>query len=135
MSPSPAISALRNVIRPARSALIVAARQKLLEKKIQVRIVSMPSWELFEAQPLEYRHTVLPPAVDASKVAALVARVPRMTSRERTAIEPALMLVLSAAVVVIETTNAKLRLFRVPDLLSAAFILATLALLSKFLFR
>ncbi len=46
-------------------ALIVAARQKLLEKKIQVRIVSMPSWELFEAQPLEYRHTVLPPAVDA----------------------------------------------------------------------
>ena len=46
-------------------ALIVAARQKLLEKKIQVRIVSMPSWELFEAQPREYRNTVLPPAVGA----------------------------------------------------------------------
>ncbi len=46
-------------------ALIVAARQKLLEKKIQVRIVSMPSWELFEAQPQEYRHSVLPPAVGA----------------------------------------------------------------------
>jgi formate hydrogenlyase subunit 4 len=42
---------------------------------------------------------------------------------------------LSAVVVLVETTNAKLRLFRVPDLLSAAFVLATLALLSTFLFR
>jgi formate hydrogenlyase subunit 4 len=42
---------------------------------------------------------------------------------------------LSAAVVVVETTNAKLRLFRVPDLLSAAFVLASLALLSTFLFQ
>ena len=39
------------------------------------------------------------------------------------------------AVVLVETTNAKLRLFRVPDLLSAAFILATLALVSTFLFQ
>ena len=46
-------------------ALIVEARRKLLEQKIQVRIVSMPSWELFEAQPLEYRDMVLPPAVGA----------------------------------------------------------------------
>jgi transketolase len=46
-------------------ALIVAARQKLLEKKIRVRVVSMPSWELFETQPREYRNTVLPPAVGA----------------------------------------------------------------------
>ena len=38
-------------------------------------------------------------------------------------------------VVVVETTNAKLRLFRVPDLLSAAFVLAALALLSTFLFQ
>jgi len=44
------------------------------------------------------------------------------------------LLGLSAAVVLVETTNAKLRLFRVPDLLSAAFVLATLALLSSFLF-
>jgi formate hydrogenlyase subunit 4 len=44
------------------------------------------------------------------------------------------LLVLAAEVVVVETTNAKLRLFRVPDLLSAAFVLATLALLSTFLF-
>ncbi|MHB8520262.1 MAG: respiratory chain complex I subunit 1 family protein [Limisphaerales bacterium] len=45
------------------------------------------------------------------------------------------LLLLAGAVVLVETTNAKLRLFRVPDLLSAAFILATLALLSSFLFR
>ncbi len=45
------------------------------------------------------------------------------------------LLMLSGAVVVVETANAKLRLFRVPDLLSAAFVLATLALLSTFLFR
>jgi formate hydrogenlyase subunit 4 len=45
------------------------------------------------------------------------------------------LLVLAAEVVLVETANAKLRLFRVPDLLSAAFVLATLALLSTFLFR
>ena len=45
------------------------------------------------------------------------------------------LLVLAGAVVLVETSNAKLRLFRVPDLLSAAFILATLALLSTFLFQ
>jgi formate hydrogenlyase subunit 4 len=44
------------------------------------------------------------------------------------------LLALAGAVVLVETTNAKLRLFRVPDLLSTAFILATLALLSTFLF-
>lgn len=45
------------------------------------------------------------------------------------------ILLLSGAVVLVETVNAKLRLFRVPDLLSAAFVLATLALLSTFLFK
>jgi formate hydrogenlyase subunit 4 len=45
------------------------------------------------------------------------------------------ILVLSGVVVLVETVNAKLRLFRVPDLLSAAFVLATLALLSTFLFQ
>jgi formate hydrogenlyase subunit 4 len=45
------------------------------------------------------------------------------------------ILLLSAAVVVVETVNAKLRLFRVPDLLSAAFVLAAMALLSTFLFH
>lgn len=45
------------------------------------------------------------------------------------------LLAVAGAVVLVETTNAKLRLFRVPDLLSAAFILAALALLSTFLFQ
>ncbi len=45
------------------------------------------------------------------------------------------LLALAGAVVLVETTNAKLRLFRIPDLLSAAFILAGLALLSTFLFQ
>jgi len=45
------------------------------------------------------------------------------------------ILVLCGIVVVVETTNAKLRLFRVPDLLSAAFVLAALALFSTFLFQ
>ncbi len=45
------------------------------------------------------------------------------------------LLVLCGAVVVVETVNAKLRLFRVPDLLSAAFVLSALALLSTFIFQ
>ncbi len=43
--------------------LIVAARQILLDQKISVRLVSMPSWELFDAQSHEYRDSVLPPTV------------------------------------------------------------------------
>lgn len=46
-------------------SLIVAAKEKLQAKKIPVRIVSMPSWELFEAQSQKYRDLVLPPSVKA----------------------------------------------------------------------
>ena len=46
-------------------ALIVAAREKLLARNIAVRIVSLPSWTLFDAQPQGYRDTVLPPAIGA----------------------------------------------------------------------
>jgi transketolase len=46
-------------------SLIVAAGQKLAKKKIKARIVSMPSWELFEAQSQKYRDSVLPPSVHA----------------------------------------------------------------------
>jgi len=42
--------------------LIVEARQKLQKQKIAVRLVSMPSWELFETQSQEYRDSVLPPS-------------------------------------------------------------------------
>jgi formate hydrogenlyase subunit 4 len=44
------------------------------------------------------------------------------------------LLLLALAVVLVETSNAKLRLFRVPELLSVAFILALLALASPFIF-
>jgi transketolase len=44
-------------------SLTVAARQKLAEKKIQARVVSMPSWELFDQQSPDYRNQVLPPSV------------------------------------------------------------------------
>jgi len=45
--------------------LIVGAQQKLAEQGINARIVSMPSWELFEAQTQAYRDTVLPPSIRA----------------------------------------------------------------------
>jgi formate hydrogenlyase subunit 4 len=44
------------------------------------------------------------------------------------------LLILATAVVLVESTNAKLRLFRVPELLAVAFVLASLALMSAFLF-
>jgi formate hydrogenlyase subunit 4 len=44
------------------------------------------------------------------------------------------ILLLACLIVLIETTNAKLRLFRVPELLMIAFILGALALISTFLF-
>ncbi len=44
------------------------------------------------------------------------------------------MLLLSCLIVLIETTNAKLRLFRVPELLMVSFIFGALALISTFLF-
>jgi len=45
--------------------LIVAAAERLAADGVAVRCVSMPSWELFEAQPQSYRDEVLPPQVKA----------------------------------------------------------------------
>ncbi|MEO7150985.1 MAG: transketolase [Burkholderiaceae bacterium] len=45
--------------------LIVAAADRLRAEGVAVRSVSMPSWELFEAQPQSYRDAVLPPQVTA----------------------------------------------------------------------
>lgn len=45
--------------------LAVAAREELMSKGVAVRVVSMPSRELFDAQPEAYRETVLPKAVKA----------------------------------------------------------------------
>jgi len=45
--------------------LIVEAQKKLEERGVHARAVSMPSWELFEAQPKAYRDEVLPRDVPA----------------------------------------------------------------------
>ena len=46
-------------------ALIVDAYERLTERGVRARIVSMPSWDLFEHQPASYREQVLPAAVTA----------------------------------------------------------------------
>ena len=43
----------------------LAARELLAEQGVRARVVSMPSWELFERQPRSYREEVLPPEVTA----------------------------------------------------------------------
>jgi transketolase len=45
--------------------LIVGAQEALDKEGIRSRTVSMPSWELFEEQSEEYRHSVLPPDITA----------------------------------------------------------------------
>ena len=45
--------------------LVVQAHEKLIAEGIRSRVVSMPSWEIFDHQPREYRDSVLPPKVRA----------------------------------------------------------------------
>jgi transketolase len=45
--------------------LCAAAHEQLAQEGIKSRVVSMPSWEIFESQPEEYRDAVLPPAIRA----------------------------------------------------------------------
>jgi transketolase len=45
--------------------LAVDAREKLEGEGIPTRVVSMPSWALFDRQPREYRESVIPPGVRA----------------------------------------------------------------------
>jgi len=46
-------------------SLAVEAHAKLLAEDIRSRVVSMPSWDIFEDQTQEYRDSVLPPGVKA----------------------------------------------------------------------
>jgi transketolase len=46
-------------------SLCVAAHEQLVSEGIKSRVVSMPSWEVFEHQSPEYRDEVLPPSVKA----------------------------------------------------------------------
>jgi transketolase len=46
-------------------SLCLEAHEQLSKEGIRARVVSMPSWELFEKQDQAYRDSVLPPAVKA----------------------------------------------------------------------
>ncbi len=46
-------------------SLCVAAHEKLASEGIKARVVSMPSWELFEQQDAAYKESVLPASVTA----------------------------------------------------------------------
>ncbi|HVN45045.1 MAG TPA: transketolase C-terminal domain-containing protein, partial [Steroidobacteraceae bacterium] len=46
-------------------SLAVAAHEALTAEGVRSRVVSMPSWEIFEEQTLQYRESILPPAVKA----------------------------------------------------------------------
>ncbi len=45
--------------------LTLTAARKLAENGSKVRVVSLPSWEIFDRQPRDYRDKVLPPQVSA----------------------------------------------------------------------
>jgi transketolase len=45
-------------------AVALEARGLLAEKGVSARVVSMPSWEIFDAQEREYKDSVLPPNVE-----------------------------------------------------------------------
>jgi transketolase len=46
-------------------SLALAAYETLSAEGVKARVVSLPSWELFEMQPVSYRESVLPPSVSA----------------------------------------------------------------------
>ena len=46
-------------------AMTLSAGRELASENIKVRVVSLPSWEIFDRQPRSYRESVLPPQVTA----------------------------------------------------------------------
>ncbi len=52
--------------------LALAAQEGLAGRGVRARVVSMPSWELFDTQPPEYRAVVLPPTVPKIAIEAAV---------------------------------------------------------------
>jgi transketolase len=45
--------------------LALKAQSSLQEKGVSTRVVSMPSWEIFQKQSKEYQETILPPSIKA----------------------------------------------------------------------
>jgi transketolase len=62
---SPANPELILIATGSEVAMTLSAAQKLALEGISVRVVSLPSWEIFDQQPQEYRNKVLPPQVTA----------------------------------------------------------------------
>ena len=46
-------------------AVALEARELLSEKGVSARVVSMPSWEIYDTQDQDYKDSVLPPSVEA----------------------------------------------------------------------
>jgi transketolase len=46
-------------------SLAAQAHEQLVAQGIRSRVVSMPSWDIFEQQPQDYRDGVLPPDITA----------------------------------------------------------------------
>jgi len=46
-------------------SLCVSAYEQLTKEGVKARVVSLPSWDLFEKQPQSYKDEVLPPSVGA----------------------------------------------------------------------
>lgn len=55
-------------------SLCLGAYEKLVAGGVKARVVSMPSWELFEHQPQEYKDKVIPPDVKARVAVEQAAR-------------------------------------------------------------
>ncbi len=65
LSDSDSVPQLILIATGSELSLAVDAAQKLRQEGVSVRVVSMPSWELFEEQSAEYKETVLPKSVQA----------------------------------------------------------------------
>lgn len=51
-------------------SIALDAADQLQSRGIDSRVVSMPSWELFDSQPEEYRHRILPPDIPKISIEA-----------------------------------------------------------------
>ena len=65
LSDAPGAAPLLILIASGSEVGLVVAAAERLRRDVAVRIVSMPSWDLFEMQPQSYRDAVLPPRVTA----------------------------------------------------------------------
>jgi len=63
--PTPVVPQLILLASGSEVQIAVDAENLLRQRGIFARVVSMPSWELFEEQPEDYRASVLPPAIRA----------------------------------------------------------------------